>query len=203
MKKYLMEFIGTFFLVLAIALSGNPIAIGLMLAMMVYLGGHVSGGHYNPAVTLMMGFRGEMKPLEVFGYIFFQVFGGFCAASISFIVTGYYFLPQPEANILLWKALIIEALFTFVLCSVVYTVAKGSAFKGSFIYGFAIGLTLTAIIFAGGHLSGGCYNHAVAFGPMIFSWMKQHMFSVNYPLYLVGPFLGSIFAAMFTKYMEE
>ena len=132
-----------------------------------------------------------------------KMFGAFCAASISFVVTGSYFIPKPEANILLWKALIIEALFTFVLCSVVYTVAKGEAFKGSYVYGFAIGLTLTAIVFAGGHISGGCYNHAVAFGPMIFSWMKLHVFSVNYPLYLVGPFLGSVLAAMFTKYMEE
>ncbi len=60
MRSYLMEFIGTMFLVLAVTLSGNPIAIGVMLMVMVYMGGHISGGHYNPAVSFAVWVRGKL-----------------------------------------------------------------------------------------------------------------------------------------------
>ena len=80
MKNYITEFIGTFFLVLAIGLTGNPIAIGTMLMVMVYMGGHISGAHYNPAVSIAMIFRGLLSIKEAINYILSQLAGAFLAA---------------------------------------------------------------------------------------------------------------------------
>jgi aquaporin Z len=82
MRNYLMEFIGTMFLVLTVGLSGDPIAIGIVLMVMVYMGGHISGGHYNPAVTLAVWMRGKIAAGQVPGYMIAQVLGGFVAALI-------------------------------------------------------------------------------------------------------------------------
>ena len=64
MKKYIVEFIGTFFLVLTVALTGNPIAIGFILVAMVYMGGYISGAHYNTAVTMGLLLSGNIKWIE-------------------------------------------------------------------------------------------------------------------------------------------
>ena len=85
MKAYIMELIGTMFLVLAVGLTGNPIAIGVMLMTMVYLGGHISGGHYNPAVTLAVWIRGKLPSKEVVPYWISQIMGGLIAGIITTI----------------------------------------------------------------------------------------------------------------------
>ena len=64
MRNYITEFIGTFFLVLAIAFSGDPLIIGITLMVMVYMGGHISGAHYNPAVSIAMIIRGLLTRSE-------------------------------------------------------------------------------------------------------------------------------------------
>ena len=71
MKKYITEFIGTFFLVLVIGLSGNPIAVGGILMIMVYMGGHISGAHYNPAVSLAMLLQKEINAESFLYYTLF------------------------------------------------------------------------------------------------------------------------------------
>ena len=86
MRNYLMEFIGTMFLVLAVGLSGNPIAVGVMLMVMVYMGGHISGGHYNPAITLGVWLRGKMEAKDVPGYMIFQILGAFVAGLFIYLI---------------------------------------------------------------------------------------------------------------------
>ena len=80
MKNYITEFIGTFFLVLTIGLTGDPLAIGVMLMVMVYMGGHISGAHYNPAVSIAMILRGLLTTKEAINYILSQLAGAFLAA---------------------------------------------------------------------------------------------------------------------------
>ena len=197
-----MEFFGTMFLVLAIALTGNPLAIGMMLMAMVYIGGHVSGAHYNPAVTISVWMRGKLNSSKIFGYIIAQVLGAFIAAYIFYSLSGKTFLPSPAAGIILWKIVMVEALFTFVLCSVILAVGS-KKLEGNYIYGVAIGLTLAAIAYAGGNISGGVYNPAVALGPMIFnSFINGPSFS-NLAVYLIGPFAGAILAAWSFKYFNS
>ena len=197
-----MEFFGTMFLVLAIALTGNPLAIGMMLMAMVYIGGHVSGAHYNPAVTISVWMRGRLKLDKIFGYIMAQVIGAFTAAYIFYSLSGKAFLPSPASGIYLWDSILVEMLFTFILCSVILVVATSKKLEGNHIYGLAIGLTLAAAAYAGGGISGGVYNPAVALGPMIFGLLTgAHGFN-NLIIYLIGPFAGAILAAWSFKYFN-
>ena len=197
-----MEFIGAMFLVLAIALTGNPLAIGIMLASMVYIGGHISGAHYNPAVTIAVWMRGKLKSNKIFGYMAAQVLGAFAAAFIFYILSGKTFLPSPGSGVPILHSILVEILFTFILCSVILVVATSRKFKGNYIYGLAIGLALASGAYAGGSISGGAYNPAVALGPMIFkSFTEGYGFS-NLIIYLIGPFAGAIFAAWTFKYLN-
>jgi glycerol uptake facilitator-like aquaporin len=104
MNKYLTEFIGTFFLVLTIGLSvlgGTPmapLAIGAVLMVMVYMGGHVSGGHYNPAVSLAVLLRGKLQARDVVPYMTMQVLGAIAAAAVVHVVLGQTFAPSRSAS---------------------------------------------------------------------------------------------------------
>src|SRR4051812_23441541 len=88
MNKYVAEFIGTFFLVLTIGCTGigagagviAPLAIGAALMVMVFAGGHISGGLFNPAVTLGVTMRGRLKPIDALPYVVAQVLGAIVAA---------------------------------------------------------------------------------------------------------------------------
>src|SRR5690349_6422932 len=121
MKKLLTEFIGTFFLVLTIGLvvtAGSPIApraIGVALTAMVYMGGHVSGAHYNPAVSLAMRLRGKLPNADFVPYVVAQLLGSTAAAAAVHLIVGKTFSPAPGAEVAAMPALLVEVLFTFAL----------------------------------------------------------------------------------------
>ena len=197
-----MESIGAMFLVLVIALTGNPFAIGLMLMVMVYMGGHISGAHYNPAVTLAVWIIGKLKSNKIFGYMVSQVLGAFVAAFIAYSLVGKTFVPSPGIGVAMWQSVLVEILFTFALCSVILAVATSKKLEGNYIYGLAIGFTLAVGAFAGGNISGGAYNPAVALGPMILkSLIEGYNFS-NLIIYIIGPFAGAILAALVFRYLN-
>ena len=169
-KKLAVEFIGTFFLVLTIGctvLSGSagvipPLAIGAVLMVMVYAGGHISGAHYNPAVTLGVFIRGKCSAAEVIPYMLSQVAGALVAA----LVVGFL---RPGAAVAagsldMVPALVAEFIFTFALVYVVLNVATAKGTSGNSFYGLAIGFTVLASAFAVGDISGGAFNPAVAVG---------------------------------------
>src|SRR6187455_696141 len=129
MRNYLTEFIGTFFLVLTIGLTvlgGTelaPLAIGSSLMIMVYMGGHVSGGHYNPAVSLAVLMRGKMSSAgEFFGYVISQCAG----ALVVFFITGRTFAPAPAATASIAASFLVELLYTFALALVVLNSAASA-----------------------------------------------------------------------------
>jgi aquaporin Z len=193
MKKYITEFIGTFFLVLAVGLTGNPLAIGAALMVMIYAGGHISGGHYNPAVTLAILIRGRIATGEAMVYMGSQLAGAAAAA----LVVGIYKEAPAEAVQTLdtTKALVAEVLGTFALAYVVLNVATAKANAGNSHYGLAIGFTVLAMAFCFGDYSGGAFNPAVAVGASVmkaFAWK-------NIWIYLVGCFGGAILAALVFK----
>ena len=202
MREYLMEFIGAFFLTLAIALTGNPFAAGIMLMIMVYLGGHISGGHYNPAVTLSVWMRGKLAGEKVAKYMLSQLVGAFAAAALYFAYAGKTFFPNPNASVGIWGALVIEMLFTLVLCMTVLTFATTRRFAGNPLYGLAIGFSLLVGAFAGGPLSGGAFNPAVGLGPIIFDIILGGASANFIALYLFGPFLGGALAAVLFKVLN-
>ena len=86
MRQYLMEFIGTMFLVLVMGFNGNPLAIGAVLIAMVYMGWHISGAHYNPAITLAVWIRKRIDFKNALAYIFAQLLGAFAASIVFYLV---------------------------------------------------------------------------------------------------------------------
>jgi aquaporin Z len=203
MKKYLVEFIGTFFLVFTIGMTvmapgaGNlaPVAIGCALMVMVYAGGHVSGAHYNPAVTLAVCLRGKCPASEVVPYIVAQVVGATGAAfAVKALKTGLVTKAAALGGAMapeVLPALVAEFLFTFALGWVVLNVATAKGTSGNSFYGAAIGLTVTAGAYAVGGVSGAVFNPAVAIGVCllgIISWGSLW-------IYLVACFVAAFAAA--------
>ncbi|HEV3205222.1 MAG TPA: aquaporin, partial [Gemmataceae bacterium] len=168
MRKYIVECIGTFFLVLTIGLNvmgGNtlaPLAIGSVLMVMVFAGGHVSGGHYNPAVTFAVWLRGKCSSTDMPIYMGAQLIGAYLAALIA-----PYLLADPvrtAPHLDKARALLAEFLFTFGLCYVVLNVATAKGTSGNSFYGLAIGFTVMVGAFSVGKISGGVFNPAVGVG---------------------------------------
>jgi aquaporin Z len=169
MNKYLTELIGTFFLVLTIGcvvIAGGPhvvppLAIGAALMVMIFAGGHVSGGHYNPAVTLGVWMRGKLPTTDVAPYWISQLVGSFAASfAVKFLVGAGDSPMVPRVG----PALVAEFLFTFALVYVVLNVATAKATAGNSFYGLAIGMTVMVGAFSVGGVSGGAFNPAVAIG---------------------------------------
>src|SRR5271163_4787971 len=198
MNKYLTEFIGMFFFVLTVgcAVIGNsigalaPLAIGSVLMIMVYAGGHISGGHFNPAVTLGVWLRGKCETKDVLPYMIAQLAGAALAAMVvKFLRTGTAVTPRSVATL---PALVAEFLFTFALVYVVLNVATAKGTAGNSFYGLAIGFTVVVGAFAVGPVSGGAFNPAVAVGVTIMGLAGI----TNLIIYLIADFAGGAAAAI-------
>lgn len=201
MNKYIVEFIGTFFLVLVVGLTViepgagilAPLAIGSTLMIMVYAGGPISGGHYNPAVTLGMWMREQCDAKDAAVYMIVQIVAGIVAAMIVSYFKGYPMLTAMTPDVP--KAVLNEFLFTFALVFVVLNVATSKKSAGNSYFGLAIGFTVVVGAFAGGGISGGAYNPAVAMGITTMGLASVN----NIWIYLVGNFAGGAAAAVAYK----
>ena len=203
MRKYVVEFIGTFFLVFTIGMAvlkpdsaGDfaPLAIGSALMVMIYAGGHISGGHFNPAVTLGVFLRGKCPITDVPFYMVAQVLGAIAAAILVPIVKG---TPITDTKTLVVvPALLAEFLFTFALVWVVLNSATSKDTAGNSNYGLAIGFTVLTGAFAVGAVSGGAFNPAVAVG---LSVLKKVSWS-SFWIYLVAQFGAAAVAAIAFKF---
>jgi aquaporin Z len=202
MARYLTEFIGTFFLVLTVGLTvvgGSPmapLAIGTALMVMVYMGGHVSGGHYNPAVSLGVFMRGKLPTGDLVTYWLCQLSGAIVAAIIVRSLLGQTLKVAPALTATTPSALIVEFLFTFALVLVVLNTAVSERTKGNSYYGLAIGFTVLMGVAAGGGISGGAFNPAVGLGPILVDATMAGGSFAHAWLYLVGPLAGGAVAAM-------
>ena len=202
MQKYLIEFLGTFFLVLTIALTGEPIAIGAILIAMVYMGGYISGGHFNPAVTMAVLVRGRLDVGTALRYMLVQVVGGLVAALVFEVIKESLFIPAPASGVTTYAAFMVEFLFTFALGMVVLNVATSDKVKGNYYYGIAIGLTVMAAAYAGGKISGGVYNPAVAIGPILADATNVGTNLNNLILYIAAPMLGGAVAGFVYNFIH-
>ena len=197
MRAYVTEFIGIYFLVLTIGLTvlgGTPfapLAIGGSLMVMVFMGGHVSGAHYNPAVSVACAMRKKLPWSEVPPYIAAQLAGAVAAALTVRGILGQTFTLAPAEGIGATTALAVEALYTFALALVVLNVATIQKTKGNSFYGLAIGFTIVVAAFAGGPLSGGAFNPAVGFGPILVHSIFADGTLGDLWIYVVGPLIGA------------
>ena len=201
MNKYIVEAIGTFFLVLTIGctvIGGAPgvippLVIGAALMVMVFAGGHISGGHYNPAVTIGVWLRGRCPTSDVAPYIGAQVIGAILAA----LVTGYLKAGAlvTAASIPVGPSLLAEFLFTFALVYVVLNVATAKGTANNSFYGLAIGMTVMTGAFAVGSISGGAFNPAVAVGITVMGLSSVSQIWI----YFVAQFAAAFAAATIFK----
>lgn len=198
MKKYVVEFIGTFFLVFVVGLAvrGNaalaPIAIGSILMVMIFAGGHISGGHFNPAVTLAAFLRGRCDRKDVLPYWIAQ----FLAGAVAGLLVNFLMRGTAQALVIAThptiESVIVEFLFTFALAWVVLNVATSKATMGNSFYGLAIGFTVLVGAITVGGISGGAFNPAVGLGVFIMRIEGGQQFLV----YLGSDFAGAAVAAL-------
>jgi aquaporin Z len=202
--KYLVELIGTFFLVLTVGqtvIKGDPgvippLAIGSALMVMIYAGGHFSGGHYNPAVTLAVWIRGRCDTKDVIPYWIAQVAG---AALAAFVVLYFKGAPAADGPVMdIPKGFLAEFLFTFALAYVVLNSATAKATAGNSFYGLAIGFTVVVGAFAVGGISGGAFNPAVAVGATIMNLIKANVVWVH----LIADLAGGAGAGLLFKFLN-
>jgi aquaporin Z len=202
MRKYVVELIGTFFLVFTVGMTvighepGDgvipPLAIGSALMVMVYAGGHISGGHFNPAVTLGVWLRGRCDTQDVLPYMLSQFAGAVIAAGAALFLKGGGG-KAADPDIARW--LLAEFLFTFALVYVVLNVATSKATSGNSYFGLAIGFTVLVGAFAVGGISGGAFNPAVAIGATVMGLIKP----VAVLIHLVADFAGGAAAGFAFK----
>ncbi len=201
MKKYLVEFIGTFFLIFTIGCTVippnagalAPLAIGASLMVMIFAGGHISGGHFNPAVSLAAFIRGKLSGADLVPYWLAQ----FAAAAVAAWIMHFIKLPGAAVPFGIgWKAaLLSEFLFTFALAWVVLNTATAKGTAGNSFYGLAIGMTVMTGAYAVGNVSGGAFNPAVAVGVSLMGLQTWG----NLWVFLVGNFAGGAVAALTYK----
>ena len=204
-RKLVVEAIGTFFLVFTIgevtldpgaAGALGPWAIASVLMVMVYAGGHISGGHYNPAVTLAVFIRGKASVHELIGYWVFQTVAAAVAGMVVLHIKGGGPLTVPSMD--LQRALLGEFLFTFALAYVFLNVATARGTEGNSYYGLAIGFTVLAGAYSVGQISGGHFNPAVTVGALVMGLIGP----AEAITFLLPQLVGAALAALVFKVLD-
>ena len=206
MRKYITEFIGTFGLVFTVGcaiMTGSnlaPLAIGAALMVMVYAGGHISGGHYNPSVTLGVLLRGKLSMSDAVPYWVAQLVAAFIAAWLARFVSNRSSVPvlTISGGHHIVAALLAEFIFTFALVYVVLNVATSKDQPNNHFFGLAIGFTVATGVAAVGAVSGGAFNPAVAFGIMLMGLSNWS----NFWIYLVAEVIAAYLAALAFRYLN-
>ncbi len=201
MKKYVMEFVGTFLFVLCIiGIVFNVSAlvavhIGLALTALIYMGGSISGAHYNPAVTLSILLNKKISSPDALGYIIAQLLWAICA---YWVMTKWLNITLPEALLSsdMKSIFIAELIFTFALASAVLYTAVNPKVAGNSYFGLAIGATVAIGIVVVGKISGWFFNPAVLLGIGMF-WISLKTAMII----LAGQVIGASWAAFLYKYV--
>ena len=200
MRQYLMELIGTFFLTLAVSITGIPIAVGLMFMAMYYIGEGVSGGYYNPALAVAAWMRGVLAVEEMLIYAAVQSIGAFLGVWLFRALTNNVFMPDVMADLSMGMAILVEVLMAAVFALVLLTVATTKEYKGSVVNGAVIGLTLAAVLFVGQSI----VNPAIAIGAYLGQLFvdggalsRELLF-----VYICAPLVGGVLAALTFDYLH-
>lgn len=205
----IIEFIGTFFLVLTIGMiKANDVkqegclAIGSVLMVCIFAGGHISGAHYNPAVTfgIWLSGRNKITTSKMFQYWWVQLVGSLAASFTYLALTDHAFAQKPE-NSTAPQAFIAEFLFTFLLVHVVLNTATTKSNADNSFYGLAIGFTVTGGCVAVGGVSGGVFNPAVGFGPILINAISSDDAAKlqNMWIFFLAPMCGAAFSSLVFK----
>lgn len=200
MKRYAMEFVGTFFLTIAISLIANPIAIGLILMAMIYIGGHISGAHFNPAISFACLIQNRLSFESMAKYVIAQVMGALVAICLFGMITSNSFSLEVVPGSPILGSMVLEGLLMVIFAWVYLTMNLMDRYKATAIPGVVLGLTLLAIA-----TTGGLFNPAVAVASFVCSIGKQGPSAIEMGsifIYIVGPLLGAFGASMLFDYFK-
>ncbi|MEQ9308203.1 MAG: aquaporin [Balneolaceae bacterium] len=204
MRKYVMEAIGTFFLAIAMGLTGNALAIGLMLAAMIYTGMHISGAHFNPAVSFAYFIRRKITLNTFLGYLISQSLGAFAAAGVILFLANDVFYLEPPVSTDIYEQGITELLLTMALVLTYLNVASTKVLASGKSYGLVIGLVLSGMIYLGFNISGAVFNPAISIGTSAVDFLAIQGASFQYiPLYTIAPIAGGTLATLLYQYLND
>ena len=204
MHKYVIEAIGTFFIAIAIGLSGNALAIGLMLSAMIYGGIHVSGAHYNPAVSFAFFIKRKINLNTFIGYFLSQSLGAFAAAGIILFLSKQVYFVEPPISTDIYQQGAVELLLSLVLIFSYLNIASAKILPSNRTYGLILGLIFAGLIYLGEPISGGVYNPALSIGYAIVDYLAIQGESYKFiPLYTLAPFAGGVLAAFLYQYLDD
>ncbi len=196
LKQVLAEVLGTALLANAVAMGEGALHLGLLLAALVFSLGHVSGGHFNPAVTLGVLLRGQVSLMGSVYYVVAQIAGAFIGGLIAMPILedvsagSKITAPKVAEGVETLSAMSVEALYTMVLVLVILMVATTKAQKDNQFFGLAIGVALTVGASVAGPISGGALNPAIGVALPALSEGE----GIVYLIYTVGPLVGSLLA---------
>jgi aquaporin Z len=199
MRAYVMELLGTFLLTFFIAFSGEPTVVGLVLMALVYLGIHISGAHYNPAVTTAAFIRGKIEVQRGLIYMGMQVAGATVAFWVHNMVTANMWggdLMPADGSV----AFGMELLLASILCLVILTVGMGSRYRGGMVHGLVIGFTFVALVGMGGVM-----NPAIAVGALVEGSLSGIPVLQDIPsllAYIVAPLVAGVGSAYLYNYLN-
>lgn len=203
MRNYILEATGTFFLVLVVGFTGNAIAIGLVLAALTYAGKHVSGAHFNPAVSLAFLVRRKLSLKDFSFYVVAQLGGSFLAAVVIYFFASSVFYVVPPYDTNLYQQTGAEILLTFLFVWTVLVFHLSGQLKRNKLYGFAIGLTFSGLILTGVKVSGGIFNPVISAGPALYDMILGGDSIRHVPLYVLAPMTGAVLAAAAYGFFEK
>ena len=210
-KKYLAEFIGTFVLVLVacgVAVKSTcansadvlltALAFGGVIVAMAYSIGNISGCHINPAVSVAVLINGGMKVKDFIGYVIAQFLGAIAGAAVLGVFLGdFSALGANNVNPGIWQSLLIEVVLTCIF--VLAVLGATSKIENSKVAGLVIGGSLALVHMLGIWLTGTSVNPARSFGPALLQGGEA---LACYWVFLVGPMVGGILAALLWKLLN-
>jgi glycerol uptake facilitator-like aquaporin len=202
MHAYITEALGAFFLVLVFGFTGEPLAIGLTLMALVYIGFPVSGAHYNPAVSFAFFLKRKLSFSEFLGYIAFQLIGAFAAAYILYLLSGSVFYVEPPSDTNLYQQAFAEFFFVAIFVLVMLMLSLSKIHRGNQLVGLVVGLTFGAMLMVSTQISGGVLNPATAVGTALFDLIRGNDSYVHLLLYVIAPVFGGALAAFTFDYFN-
>lgn len=200
MQKYIVELIGSFFLMMAISFTGNAIAIGFTLIALVYFAAPLSGAHFNPAITLAVWINGGITLRELAGYTTSQVFGVFFGALFTGFISSFPFTMTPSDVASPAQYASVEILFTFFFVLIFVNLSSKRNRSQLPYFGMAIGFAYAAAIYMGEPISGGAFNPAVSLGSALSNTLAGGRAIIYLPMYLMATLLGGLIAGFASRY---
>jgi glycerol uptake facilitator-like aquaporin len=203
MKKYVTEYIGTFFLVLAIGLTGNALSSGLFIIPVIYIGAWISGAHYNPAITLSFWATGNLSIKSTLFYVISQTLGAAAGVLMIFYLAGTTLQTVPASSVTPIQYGSVELLFLLLLSLLYLTLFLSDACKNNNIHGIAIGLSYAGILMIGEPVSGGVFNPAIAAAASFIDYFNTGDSYLYLPIFFLAPSVGGILAGNLFSFLSN